>query len=197
MIDLVRHFVAASEGFGRALRLVDSWTAPTPCGDWDVRALANHVTQGNLNYVRLLDGASAAEFLLWRDADALGNHPVAAFDASVRACASAYSSTNALERVVDHPSGQLTGAQALSVRTTDTVIHTWDMARAVGADETLDPALVTWIEENLQEIYAGMAETPVASRTTHRFFAAPMGSLPTDASAQDRLLHLFGRQPFP
>jgi uncharacterized protein (TIGR03086 family) len=197
MMDLVRRFVTASEGFGRALRLVDSWTAPTPCTDWDVRALANHVTQGNLNYVRLLDGVSAAEFLLWRDSDALGNHPVAAFDASVRACANAYSSTRALDRLVDHPSGQLTGAQALAVRTTDTVIHTWDMARAVDVDETLDPTLVAWIEENLHEIYAGMAETPVSPQTTHRFFAAPTGTLPADASDQDRLLHLFGRQPRP
>ena len=197
MLDLVRRFVAASEGFGRALRLVDSWTAPTPCADWDVRALANHVTHGNLNYVRLLDGASAAEFVRWREADALGNHPVAAFDASVRACANAFSSTGALARVVDHPSGQLTGAQALSVRATDTVIHTWDMARAAGVDETLDPALVAWIEENLHEIYAGMTETPVSPQTTHRFFAPSTGTLPADASAQDRLLHLFGRQPCP
>jgi hypothetical protein len=96
--------------------------------------------------------------------------------------------------VVDHPSGRLSGAQALAVRTTDTVIHTWDLARAIDVDDTLDPDLLAWIEANLQEIYAGMAETPVSAQTTHRFFAAPAGDPAADASIQDRLLYLFGRR---
>ena len=191
---MVERFLVASAGFARALRQVSSWTGPTPCGAWDVRALVNHVAQGNLNYVRLLDGASAQEFLRWRDADALGADPVASFDASVAACAAAFSAPGALARMVDHPSGRLSGGQALAVRTTDTAIHTWDLSRAAGADETLAPALVAWIDAHLHEIYAGMAETPVAEQTTHRFFAAPTAPEP-GASAQDRLLHLFGRTP--
>jgi uncharacterized protein (TIGR03086 family) len=193
---LVDRFVAASEGFGRRLRLVTEgqWSGPTPCTEWDVRALVNHVAQGNRNYVRLLDGASAAEFLRHRDDDALGGDPVGAFTAAVRACAEAYAAPGALARVVDHPSGRLTGAQALAVRTTDTVIHTWDLARAIGADETLDPELVAWVEANLATIYAGMVETPVSAQTTHRFYAPPTGDLAPDAATQDRLLHLFGRR---
>ncbi|WP_345033541.1 maleylpyruvate isomerase N-terminal domain-containing protein [Kutzneria kofuensis] len=48
------------------------WAAPTPCTEWDVRQLVNHVVRGNLNYVALLDGGTAAEFLRWREVDALG-----------------------------------------------------------------------------------------------------------------------------
>jgi uncharacterized protein (TIGR03086 family) len=193
MIELgtVRRFEAASEGFARALHRVSGWDAATPCAEWDVRALVNHVAQGNLNYVRLLDGAPAADFLRWRDADALGEDPVSGFEASARACATAFSRAGSLDRVVDHPSGKLTGAQALAVRTTDTVIHTWDLARAAAADDTLDPELLAWIDANIHDIYAGMAETPVSTQTTHRFFAAPTGVPGT--STQDRLLHLFGR----
>lgn len=194
---LVARFVAASDGFARRLGIVtaDQWSAPTPCTDWDIRALVNHVAQANLNYVRLLKGGSAADFLRLRDVDALGTEPVDAFDASARACAEAHAGPGALQRVVDHPSGKLTGGQALAVRTTDTVIHTWDLAQAIGADDTLDPDLLTWIEENIHEIYAGMAETPVSDQTTHRFYAAPAGELPPGASTQDRLLDLFGRTP--
>ncbi len=200
MVDLgqglVDRYVAASEGFARRLRLVgdDQWTAPTPCTDWDVRALTNHVAQGNLNYIRLLEGATAADFLRLRDADALGSDPVGRFAASARGCAEAYAAPGALDRVVDHPSGKLTGRQALAVRTTDTVIHTWDLARAVGGDETLGAELLAWIDVNLHEIYAGMAETPVSEQTTHRFYAAPAGDLPPGSPVQDRLLHLFGRR---
>jgi uncharacterized protein (TIGR03086 family) len=194
--DVVDQFVLASEGFAARLRLVDpdQWQAPTPCTDWDVRALVNHVARANLNYVRLREGASAAEFIAMRDADALGNNAVAAFDASVRECVTAYRAPGALDEPVDHPSGTLPGRQALAVRTTDTVIHTWDLARAIGKDDALDPQLWSWIDAHLYEIYAGMAETPVSPETNHRFFTRPEGELPAGSSTQDRLLHLFGRR---
>jgi uncharacterized protein (TIGR03086 family) len=193
--ELVGRFVAASDGFARLVGQVtdDQWSGPTPCTDWDVHALVNHVAQANLNYVRLLDGASAAEFLRMRDADALGADPADAFAAATRSCAEAYAAPGALARVVDHPSGRLSGGQALAVRIADTVIHTWDLAQAIGTDDTLDAELLHWIDANIQEIYAGMAETPVSSQSTHRFYAAPIGDLPAGASTQQRLLHLFGR----
>jgi len=191
----VGRFVAASAGFARRLRLVGigQWTEPTPCSEWDVRALVNHVAQGNLNYVRLLRGATAADFLRLRDEDALGDDPQRAFASSADDCAAAYSEPGALDRVVDHPSGKLVGRQAIAVRTADTVIHTWDLARAIGADDSLDAALIDWIARDIHDIYSGMAETPVSAQTTHRFFAAPVGDLRPSASAQDRLVHLFGR----
>jgi hypothetical protein len=55
--------------------------------------------------------------------------------------------------------------------------------------------LVAWIDDHLDEIYAGLAETPTAVEATHRFFAAPEGALAHDASQQDRLLHRLGRKP--
>jgi hypothetical protein len=79
------------------------------------------------------------------------------------------------------------------VRTTDTAIHTWDLARAIGADEGLDRKLIAWIDRNLEEIYEGLPETPTSAQTTHRFFAAPMGDPP--AEIQARLLHQMGRRP--
>lgn len=102
-------------------------------------------------------------------------NPVSAYVRSVRACAGAFTQPGALIRVLDYPLGRVTGQQALAVRTTDTVIHTWDLARAIGTDDTLDAGLVTWISESLDEIYAGLAETPTATETTHQFFAAPRG----------------------
>jgi len=189
-------FDAASAGFAGRLRLARplQWTGPTPCSDWSVRQLVNHVAQGNLNYGRLLAGATAAEFLRMRDVDALGDDPVAGFDASARACRAAFTAPGALERVLDHPLGRVPGWQGLAVRTADTVIHTWDLARAIGADEVLDPSLVLWITDHLGEIYADLPEMPTATVTTHRFFAAPLAS-PADGSLQDRLLRLTGRDP--
>jgi uncharacterized protein (TIGR03086 family) len=112
-----------------------------------------------------------------------------------RRCAAAFATPVALERILDHPLGQVPGRQALAVRTTDSTVHTWDLARAIGVDDTLDAGLVEWIDDHLDEIYAGLAETPISTDSTHRFFAAPPGESVPAASTQDRLLHRMGRKP--
>lgn len=190
-------FILASGLFGQKLAEVqlDQWGLPTPCSEWDVRQLANHMVGGNLSYIRLLGGATSAEFLRARDADVLGTDPGSAYARSVRACAEAFAQPGVLSRVLDYPLGRVTGQQALAIRTTDSLIHTWDLARAIGTDDTLDSGLVSWVSESLDEIYAGLAETPTAAETTNQFFAAPAGMLSHDASQQDRLLHRMGRRP--
>ncbi|MCO6000005.1 TIGR03086 family metal-binding protein [Actinoallomurus rhizosphaericola] len=196
---LMDRFLLAGAEFEARLREVrpEQWAWPTPCTEWNVRQLVNHMTAGNLNYVRLVQGATRAEFLRLRDADALGTDPVGAYLRSVEECAEAFAAPGALDRVLDYPLGKVTGRQALAVRTTDSTVHTWDLARAIGADDRLDAGLVAWIDDSLEEIYAGLSETPVAAETTHRFFAAPGGTLAHDASRQDRLLHRMGRRPQP
>ncbi len=134
---IIDRYVLTSAGFERRVRAVRSaqWSWSTPCSEWDVRQLVNHVTRGNLNYVGLLDSATAADFLRARDADALGTDPVGAYVRSVRRCAEAFASPGALRRVLDYPLGRVTGDQALAVRTVDTAVHTWDLARAIGLAE--------------------------------------------------------------
>ncbi|MEU8802297.1 TIGR03086 family metal-binding protein [Spirillospora sp. NPDC048819] len=194
---LIDRFVLAGTGFERRLGAVRSeqWAWPTPCTEWNVRQLINHVTRGNLNYVHLLQGGTSAEFLRLRDADALGTDPLGAYGRSVRQCAEAFAAPGAFQRVLDYPLGKVTGRQALAVRTTDITIHTWDLAQAIGADDNLDPGLVAWIDGSLEEIYADLAETPTAAGTTNRFFAASDGALARDASQQHRLLNRMGRTP--
>ncbi|WP_344575293.1 TIGR03086 family metal-binding protein [Streptomyces lunalinharesii] len=194
---LIDRFLGASAEFERKLRAVrpEQWSRPTPCTEWNVRQLVNHMTRGNLNYVSLLHGGTAADFLRLRDADALGTDPSGAYARSVRECARAFGETGARQRILDYPLGPVTGQQALAVRIADSTVHTWDLARAVHLDDTLDRSLVAWIDEHLDEIYAGLAETPTAVETTHRFFAAPEGALARHASPQTRLLHRMGRTP--
>jgi uncharacterized protein (TIGR03086 family) len=191
MDEIIGRFRRAAGGFATrlaAVRAVD-WERATPCAEWDVRQLVNHVARGNLNYAALVHGAGAADFLTMRDVDALGDDPLAAFERSVDECAGAFD--GALDLVLDYPLGKVRGAQALAVRTTDTVVHTWDLARAIGGDEELDHDLVAWIDDEMDAIYAGLRETPVSADTTHRFFNAPSGT--AGPTAQARVLHRMGR----
>lgn len=194
---IVERFLLANAGFERRLRAVrpEQWAWPTPCGEWDVRLLVNHNVRGNLNYAALARGGTAAEFARLRSVDALGDDPAGAFERSVRECADAYTTPGVLEGVLDFPLGPAAGKQALAVRTADAVVHTWDLARALRTDEALDPALVEWIDGNMDTIYAGLVETPVAERTTHRFFDPPPDGPAAPEPAQDRMLRRTGRDP--
>jgi uncharacterized protein (TIGR03086 family) len=191
---IVDRYTRASAAFETLLREVrdDQWTDPTPCTEWDVRLLVNHMTQGNRNYIPLLEGAKGSEFMGRRGVDALGDDPLGAFTASVAACAAVYGVPGVLDRILDYPLGRIPAAQALAARTADSVIHTWDLARATGADETLDPDQLQWIDEHLDAIYAGLNEVPTASDSTHKFFAP---ATPGEGSRQDRILRLMGRTP--
>ena len=91
-----------------------------------------------------------------------------------------------MARTAHHPAGERTGAQLLEMRVLDVAVHTWDLARAIGADETLDPDVIDFALTLQHTFEAGRERGS---------FAPPPGETPADFSAQARLLHLSGRQP--
>jgi uncharacterized protein (TIGR03086 family) len=191
----VARFNSASADFATHLGCVKSnqWTWPTPCSEWNVRQLVNHVTRGNLNFASLLRGQNAEGFVRMRDEDALRDDAVASFAKSVNVCSDSFGKADALEAVLDYPLGKITGCQALAIKTTDTLIHTWDLARSIDRDDRLSTESVEWVDQNLHRIYANLPETPVSDTTSNRFFASPQTGQANTQSTQDALLTLLGR----
>jgi uncharacterized protein (TIGR03086 family) len=187
-VDAFLALSTANGGFMQRLRLVgpNDWGRPTPCGAWDVRALVNHVVGANRRYTMLLAGASPAEVDATRSIDHLGDDAVASFLATASELAAAFREEDALTRSAHHPAGDRTGAQLLGMRVLDVAVHTWDLARALDVDETLDPDVV--------DFALTLAPTIEASRQSGAF-APPHGALRAAASPQVRLLHLVGRRP--
>jgi uncharacterized protein (TIGR03086 family) len=178
---------AALAGYERRLAQngPEQWSWPTPCSAWDVRALTNHMVRGNRNYLALLAGGSRDAFLRLRDRDALGDDPLRAFRESVTALLEAFADERAGSRVLDHPWGPVTADRALRIRTVDSVLHTWDLARALGADERLDADLVRWVHENWDDAYADLVVPP--------FFVPPTTG--EDTGLQESVLRRSGRTP--
>jgi uncharacterized protein (TIGR03086 family) len=145
----------------------------------------NHVVGANRRYTMLLHGATADAT---RTADHLGESPVASFDATTAYLHAAFCEPGAIARLTHHPAGERTGAQLLEMRVLDVTVHTWDLARSIGADESLDPDLVSFALTLQDTFEAGRKRGS---------FAAPTGETPADSSAQAWLLHLSGRQPSP
>lgn len=70
--------------------------------------------------------------------------------------------------------------------TTDVFMHTWDLARATGQDETLDSA-------RCAELLAGMEPMDAALRSSGHY--GPRVEVAAGADAQTRLLAFIGRNP--
>ena len=145
--ELPALFAKAVACFGDLVRQVagDQWAAPTPDDDWDVRALVNHLVYEDLWALPLLDGKTIAEVGDSLDGDLLGAEPQVAWDEASTAVVVAVAGKGALERTVHVSFGEISGAEYVSQLLSDHVIHAWDLARAIGADESLDPGLVEWV----------------------------------------------------
>lgn len=186
--DPVEVLVMAHDEFAQRLRLVgpDDWWRPTPCSEWDVRALVNHVVGANLRYQLLLHGAPLEQVEATRTVDHLGDDALASFLATADAVVTCFHEDGALERIAHHATGDRTGRELLSMRVLDAEIHGWDLARAIGADETLCDDVVAFLLAYTADFDLGPQQ---------RAFALADADVARNMSPQDQLLHRLGRHP--
>ena len=71
--------------------------------------------------------------------------------------------------------------------TADVFMHTWDVSRATGQDDRLDPDFCA-------QLLAGMSQMEDAIRASGQY--GPAVPVPEDASVQDRMIGFIGRDPF-
>jgi uncharacterized protein (TIGR03086 family) len=131
------HFAALVHDIGD-----NQWQLPSPNPGWTVRDLVNHVVGGNRRYVVLLSGAPTAEVEALRDLEHLGDDPLRAFIETATEMTEAFHHPGALEMTVHHRLGDRCGAELLVMRVIEHTVHGWDLARAIGADDRLDPDIV-------------------------------------------------------
>jgi uncharacterized protein (TIGR03086 family) len=169
MSEVVAQHGRACDGFGRAVRAASGrWDAPSPCSDWDARGVVEHVIGFH-------------DVLLLKPLDAKPTRPKDDPPARWSVTVEALFAALAAPQVMDAQRESLLG-----VLTTDVLVHTWDLSRAIGIDVTLDAELCEIgferAKENQERLAAsGMFGPPVA--------------VAGEASIQDRLLGLFGRDP--
>lgn len=182
MTEVSQRYRRVADGFGTRLAGVeaDQWELPTPCGDWDVRALVAHVVATQARVV-----ANVLEAPL-PDVDPSGDLP-AQWSTATWAVADALDDPDRAGRTVggmfgEQPYETLVGRLLCS----DTLFHTWDLARATGQDEHLDSDAVAKALEFLRPIDEAIRRPGG--------FAAKVEA-PSDADEQTRLLCFGGRPP--
>ena len=159
----------------------DQLDDPTPCTEWTVQALLDHIIGGYRMFATAL-GATVPESA----ADPAPAHR-AAGDAAVRA----FGAAGALDGTVTLPVGEVPGHVALALALTDAVVHGWDLARATGQDTSIDEDLATALLAGAEQMVGPQMRQPDGAMPV---FAQPV-TIGPDQPAADRLIAFLGRTP--
>jgi uncharacterized protein (TIGR03086 family) len=127
----------AQDAFAHVLVNVtsDQLSSPTPCPEWDVKALIDHVIWGNQRVVERAGGRVAP----------LSEDLGAAHRASAKAAQEAFADRQGLTRIYQLPIGEVPGTTFIELRTSDLLAHAWDLAIATGQPTDLDPELAEYV----------------------------------------------------
>jgi uncharacterized protein (TIGR03086 family) len=161
----------------------EQWGAPTPCTDWNVRNLVNHVARGNRLFATALRGEPPPPA---EPADVLGDDPVAAYRAASAEMLDALRQPGAMQGTVTVPFGTVPAGVAVHLRNTELLVHGWDLARATGQAVEFPNDVV---EQEMQFSRGALSQIP-PGRTPF----GPSQPVADGAPAIDRLAALLGRQ---
>jgi len=181
MTEVQDRYRLVSNGFDAAVRAVtpDKWEARSPCEQWRARDVVAHVVEGHRGVIAGVRGG---------ESEPLGAHedPKQAWESASRAIAEITGDAEALAKEVDGPIGRMPAGEIIGrFVTMDLLVHTWDLARAVGADERLD-------EDSVRHAYEGLKPMDAMIRQPNVF--GPKLEPPLDADLQTEFLYFLGRR---
>ncbi|SDR07920.1 TIGR03086 family metal-binding protein [Actinopolyspora saharensis] len=163
--------------------------APTPCTEFDVRALLDHVVVMTGCYANLGAGETDAAAATPPPRNAGDREWAEVYAAEAARLNEAWADGAALDRKMSLPWGELPGREALLGCLLDTVTHSWDLARALGIeDDRLDEELAEKTLEVAREIM------PAERRGRPTPFE-PVRPVEPEAPAARRLAAWLGRWP--
>lgn len=159
-----------------------AWDHPAPPEGWVARDVVRHLVEW---LPAFLTGATGIEL---PEGPSVDDDPVGAWITQTQAVQALLDDPATAEREHDLPHiGRMPLGQAIDmIYTSDVFLHRWDLARATGQDETLDPATCARMLE-------GMLEMDEALRQSGHY--GPRVDVAEDADVQTKLLAFIGRTP--
>ena len=174
-VDLLDLYRRAADWTGEKIHGATDLNASTPCTDWRLRDLLNHMLETQHYFVSAGKGESASP-PGQTPPDLLSDSPAADFDRARAEVIAVFGQEGVIEKTMP----------ALGIAFADALLHGWDVARATGQDATMPDGLAAAAYEVIHGRFTEEQRQGVF---------APEVSVPDDASAQDRLLAYTGRDP--
>ncbi len=159
-----------------------AWENPAPCEGWVARDIVRHMVEW---MPPMLYDGTGIELPTGPSVD---DDPVGAWLVLSDGLQAVLDEPDAADRQFSHPrAGDHPLDQAIAMFFLgDVLLHTWDLARATGQDETLLP-------EEVEPMFAGMEPLDEMLRQSGQF--GPRVAVPDDADEQTKLIAFTGRRP--
>ncbi|MFF0553945.1 TIGR03086 family metal-binding protein [Streptomyces sp. NPDC004311] len=157
----------------------DQFGLLTPCTDWTVRDLLDHLVWENVIWGGLAQGTPPTE---GHTENHLGDNHIAAFETAASQAREAFRQPGMLERSF----GPAPGRRVVEQLLVELLVHGWDLATALGRDRDLEPDIAHAALPVVREIYGALPRTAGGS-------FSPAQSAPEHAPALDRVAAFLGR----
>jgi uncharacterized protein (TIGR03086 family) len=165
----------------------ERWDAQSPCAEWTARDVVGHVIDMHAVVLQPLDRRLSP-------APSVADDPLAALRSARTDIEALLDDPTMAQQECDTPMGRMTIAEHVDgVPSADLVFHGWDLARATGQDDTIDP-------DEVASMWPGVEAMGDEMRTPDFFgpgivVFGPEVPVADDAPLQDRLLGKLGRDP--
>ncbi len=182
MSEISERYERITGQFTERVRAVpaDAWNNPSPCEGWTARDIVGHLTEW-------IPGFFSAHGVEFPAGPSVQDDPVGAWEAVQSTIAKALADPALASKQVELPFGTQSFADTVDMIVTgDVFTHTWDLARATGQSEALDP-------DQLQRMIEGMSSMPEEALRADGMFG-PRVDVPADADDQTRFLAYAGRR---
>jgi uncharacterized protein (TIGR03086 family) len=171
------------QAFTDRVRGARSWDGPAPVAGWTARDVVRHLTDW---FPPFLAGGSGIQLPAGPDIE---TDPAGAWQAQFDAVQALLDDPATAGKLLTNPHlGEIPLDRAIDqFYTADVFMHTWDLARATGQDDRLDPAFCARLlggMEGMEEVLRGSGQY------------GPRVEVPADADVQSRMLGFIGRDPF-
>ena len=159
----------------------DAWDNPAPCDGWVARDVVGHMVEWMPGMFFTNVGLPVPE------GPSVDDDPAGAWEALSDAIQAGLDDPDIATREFDMQMGRFSFEDAIGMFCLgDVLVHTWDLARATGLDETLDP-------EEVHGMYEGMLPMDDVLRSSGHY--GPRVTVPDDADEQTKLIAFTGRRP--
>jgi uncharacterized protein (TIGR03086 family) len=182
MSDIVERYQRITGQFTARVEAVapGAWDSPSPCAGWTARDVVGHLTEW-------IPGFLGAQGVAFPPVPSVQDDPVAAWATVQATVAQALADPVLAAKPVETPFSTQTLAETVDMIVIgDVFTHTWDLARATGQDEALDP-------DQLQRMIGAMGAMPDEALRSEGMFGPPV-DVSADADDQTRFLAFAGRR---